>query len=216
VPPSCDQLRREYESHPLDAADLAPEPIAQIQRWLADWVANTPHEPSAIVLTTADRRGRPSARNVLLRRIDERGLVFFTSYRSKKAQDLAANPQASILFSWVPVLRQIHVVGSVGRVDAAESDAYWATRPRGSQLAAWASEQSSELPDRTVLERRFAEVTERYQGGEVPRPPDWGGFRLVPDTVELWQGRANRMHDRLRYQHPDGHASGWEIVRLAP
>ncbi|HEX4867241.1 MAG TPA: pyridoxamine 5'-phosphate oxidase [Acidimicrobiales bacterium] len=211
-----DQLRREYESHPLEAADLAPEPIAQIQRWLADWVANTPHEPSAIVLTTADPRGRPSARNVLLRRIDERGLVFFTSYRSRKAQDLAANPQASILFSWVPVLRQIHVVGSVARVDAAESDAYWATRPRGSQLAAWASEQSSQLADRAILERRFAEVEERYQGGEVPRPPHWGGFRLVPDSVELWQGRANRMHDRLRYQHPDGQARGWEIVRLAP
>jgi pyridoxamine 5'-phosphate oxidase len=211
-----DQLRREYESHPLDAADLAPEPIEQIQRWLAEWVANTPHEPSAIVLSTADRGGRPSARNVLLRRIDERGLVFFTSYRSRKAQDLAANPQASILFRWVPVLRQIHVVGSVERVDAAESDAYWSTRPRGSQLAAWGSEQSSELPDRAALERAVADAAERYEGGEVPRPPHWGGFRLVPDTVELWQGRANRMHDRFRYQHPAGQTAGWVIVRLAP
>ena len=210
-----DDLRREYESHPLDVADLAPNPITQIRRWLADWVAHTPHEPSAMVLVTADAQGRPSARNVLLRRIDERGLTFFTSYRSKKAQDLAANPQATVLFSWVPVLRQIHVAGHVARVDAEESDAYWATRPRGSQLAAWASDQSSVLPDRAVLEARFAELEERYAGGEVPRPPDWGGYRLVPEAVELWQGRANRMHDRLRYQRPAGR-DGWEVVRLSP
>lgn len=210
-----DDLRREYESHPLDVADLAPDPITQIQRWLADWVASTPHEPSAMVLVTADAQGRPSARNVLLRRIDERGLTFFTSYRSKKAQDLAANPQATVLFSWVPVLRQIHVAGRVGRVAPAESDAYWATRPRGSQLAAWASEQSSVLPDRALLEARYAELEERYAGGEVPRPPDWGGYRLVPEAVELWQGRANRMHDRLRYQRPTGR-DGWEVVRLSP
>ena len=210
-----DALRREYESNPLDVEDLASDPIVQIQRWLADWVANTPDEPSAIVLVTADGQGRPSARNVLLRRIDSAGLTFFTSYRSKKAQDLAVNPQATILFSWVPVLRQVHVGGAVHRVDPAESDAYWATRPRGSQLAAWASEQSSVLPDRAALEARFAEMEERYVGGEVPRPPHWGGYRLVPETVELWQGRANRMHDRLRYQRATSH-DGWDIVRLSP
>jgi pyridoxamine 5'-phosphate oxidase len=210
-----DALRREYESNPLDVEDLAADPIVQIQRWLDEWVASTPHEPSAIVLVTADGQGRPSARNVLLRRLDGAGLTFFTSYRSRKAQDLAANPHATILFSWVPVLRQIHVAGSVHRVPAAESDAYWATRPRGSQLAAWASEQSSVLPDRAALEARFAEMEERYKGGEVPRPPHWGGYRLVPETVELWQGRANRMHDRLRYQRVPGR-DGWDVVRLAP
>lgn len=210
-----DALRQEYESNPLDAEDLAPDPIAQIQRWLAEWVASTPHEPSAVVLVTADAQGRPSARNVLLRHIDRAGLTFFTSYRSRKAQDLAVNPQAAILFSWVPVLRQIHVTGAVHRVEPAESDAYWATRPRGSQLAAWASEQSRVLPDRAALEARYAEVAARYEGGEVPRPPHWGGYRLVPDTVELWQGRANRLHDRLRYQRPAG-GDGWELVRLAP
>lgn len=210
-----DALRREYESNPLDVEDLAADPIVQIQRWLDEWVASTPHEPSAIVLVTADGQGRPSARNVLLRRLDGAGLTFFTSYRSRKAQDLAANPHATILFSWVPVLRQIHVAGSVHRVPTAESDAYWATRPRGSQLAAWASEQSSVLPDRAALEARFAEMEERYKGGEVPRPPHWGGYRLVPETVELWQGRANRMHDRLRYQRVPGR-DGWDVVRLAP
>lgn len=211
-----DALRQEYESNPLEISDLAPEPIAQIQRWLREWVASTPHEPSAMVLVTADARGRPSARNVLLRRIDDRGLTFFTSYRSKKAQDLAANPQATALFSWVPVLRQIQVTGAVEQVPAAESDAYWSTRPRGSQLAAWASDQSALLPDRATLEARYAELEARYDGGEVPRPPHWGGFRLVPDTVELWQGRANRMHDRLRYQRPAGRPEGWEVVRLGP
>lgn len=209
-------LRQEYESHPLEVGDLAPDPITQIQRWLQDWVTSTPHEPSAFVLATADANGRPTARNVLLRRVDEHGLVFFTSYRSRKAQDLAANPQATALFSWVPVLRQIHVTGSVWRVPADESDAYWATRPRGSQLAAWASEQSSVLPDRATLEARVAAAAERYEGAEVPRPPDWGGFRLVPDSVELWQGRANRLHDRFRYQRPAARPDAWEIVRLSP
>lgn len=211
-----DELRREYESHPLDVADVASDPITQIERWLREWVGSTPHEPSAMVLVTADARGRPSARNVLLRRIDDRGLVFFTSYRSKKAQDLAVNPQATVLFSWVPVLRQIQVTGRVERVDPAESDAYWATRPRASQLAAWASEQSAPLPDRTALEARYAEVEARFAGGAVPRPPHWGGYRLVPDAVELWQGRANRMHDRLRYQRPADRPDAWEVVRLSP
>lgn len=210
-----DALRREYESNPLEVEDLAPDPIVQIQRWLADWVASTPDEPSAVVLATADALGRPSARNVLLRRIDRAGLTFFTSYRSRKAHDLAVNPQATILFSWVPVLRQIHVGGAVHRIDPAESDAYWATRPRGSQLAAWASEQSAVLPDRAALEARFAEMEARFAGDEVPRPPHWGGYRLVPETVELWQGRAHRMHDRIRYQRAAGH-DGWDVVRLAP
>lgn len=211
-----DALRREYESHPLRVADVDPDPIVQIERWLAEWVVLRPEEPSAMVLATADGSGRPTARNVLLRRIDERGLVFFTSYESAKARAIDANPQAAALFSWIPLLRQIHVCGPVARVDAAESDAYWSTRPRGSQLAAWASAQSSVLADRAELEARFAAAEARFADGPVPRPDRWGGYRLVPESVELWQGRANRMHDRLRYQRPAGDPAAWEIVRLSP
>jgi pyridoxamine 5'-phosphate oxidase len=211
-----DALRQEYETMPLDVGDLAPEPIEQVERWLARWLEVAPNEPTAMVLATADATGRPSARNVLLRTIDERGLTFFTSYMSNKGRDLAVNPQASALFSWVPLLRQIHIGGDVDPIDAAESDAYWVTRPRGSQLAAWASEQSSVLPDRATLETRFDDAAARFDGTDVPRPASWGGFRLVPATVELWQGRPNRLHDRLRYQRPPGDPHAWEIVRLSP
>lgn len=211
-----DALRQEYETTPLDVTDMASEPIEQIERWLARWLEVAPNEPTAMVLATADGAGRPSARNVLLRELDERGLTFFTGYESNKARDIAANPQAMLLFSWVPLLRQIHIGGTVGRIDDADSDAYWATRPRTSQLAAWASEQSSLLPDRATLEARFADAVARFEGDDVPRPPDWGGLRLVPATVELWQGRPNRMHDRLRYQHPVDRPDTWEIVRVSP
>lgn len=209
-------LRQEYETTPLDVGDVASHPIPQIERWVAKWLEAAPNEPTAVVLATADAAGRPTARNVLLRSLDERGLTFFTGYQSDKAQDLTVNPQATILFSWVPLLRQIHVVGSVARVPAVESDAYWQTRPRGSQIAAWASPQSSVVADRAALEARVAEVTARFEGADIPRPADWGGFRLTPETVELWQGRPNRLHDRLRYQHPQGRPDAWEIVRLSP
>lgn len=209
-------LRQEYETTPLDVGDLAPEPIEQIERWLARWLEVAPNEPGAVVLATADAHGRPSARNVILRALDERGLTFYTGYESRKGQELTVNPQAMLLFTWVPLLRQIHVGGRVDRISAEESDAYWRTRPRGSQLAAWASDQSARLHDRAELERRYAALTDEYEGRDVPRPPDWGGYRLVPDTVELWQGRANRLHDRLRYQHPTGRPADWEVVRLSP
>jgi pyridoxamine 5'-phosphate oxidase len=211
-----DALRQEYETTPLDVADVAREPIAQIERWLVRWLEVAPNEPTAVVLATADRAGRPAARNVLLRGLDDRGLTFYTSYQSRKGKELAANPHAAALFSWVPLLRQIHVEGAVHRVEPVESDAYWVTRPRESQLAAWASEQSSTLPDRATLEARFADAVVRFDGMEVPRPERWGGYRLVPDAVELWQGRPNRMHDRLRYQRPPGQPDTWEIVRLSP
>jgi pyridoxamine 5'-phosphate oxidase len=209
-------LRQEYETAPLDRDGIAAEPIAQIEAWLTAWLEVAPNEPTAMVLGTADPTGRPSVRNVLLRGLDERGLTFFTSYESRKARQLLANPQATALFSWVPLLRQIHVEGEARPIDADESDAYWTTRPRGSQVAAWASHQSSVLPHRATLEARVAEIEARYAGVDVPRPATWGGFRLVPDTVELWQGRPNRLHDRLRYQHPEDDPTRWEIVRLSP
>lgn len=211
-----DALRQEYETTPLDVADLAADPITQIERWLGLWLEVAPNEPAAVVLATADGVGRPTARNVLLRGVDHRGLTFFTSYTSRKGRDLEVNPRAMLLFSWVPLLRQIHVAGRVAPVPPDESDAYWAGRPRKSQLAALASEQSSVLRDRAELEARFAAAETRFEGGPVPRPSDWGGYRLVPDTVEVWQGRANRMHDRFQYQHPPAHPAAWEIVRLSP
>ncbi|MFZ6004306.1 MAG: pyridoxamine 5'-phosphate oxidase [Actinomycetota bacterium] len=211
-----DALRQEYETTPLDVADLAPDPITQIERWLARWLEAAPNEPTAMVLATADPSGRPSARNVLLRTLDQRGLTFFTDYGSRKGQDIASNPQAMLLFSWIPLLRQIHVAGPIDRVPPEESDEYWASRPRGSQVAAWASEQSSVLPDRATLEAMVVEVAARFEGRDIPRPEGWGGYRLVPDTVELWQGRPNRLHDRLRYQRPAGRPDEWEIVRLSP
>ncbi|MEX2294314.1 MAG: pyridoxamine 5'-phosphate oxidase [Acidimicrobiales bacterium] len=211
-----DALRQEYETTPLDIGDVAPSPMPQIEDWVARWLEVAPNEPTAVVLATADDSGRPTARNVLLRGIDERGLTFFTGYESNKARDLAVNPQATVLFSWVPLLRQIHVVGRAERVTAAESDAYWMTRPRGSQVAAWASEQSSVVADRAALEAQAADVTARFDGLDIPRPENWGGFLLTPETVELWQGRPNRLHDRLRYQHPHDQPDVWEIVRLSP
>jgi pyridoxamine 5'-phosphate oxidase len=206
-------LREQYQSEPLDREDVDPDPFVQVQRWYDAWSEVAPREPSAAVLATAGADGRPAARTVLVRGLDERGCTFFTNYDSRKGTDLAENPHASLLFQWVPVLRQIEFVGPVERVSAEESDAYFASRPRGSQLAAWASAQSREVADRAELEARFAEVEAEYGDGPVPRPPHWGGFRLVPDTIELWQGRPNRLHDRLRYVR-DG--DSWRITRLNP
>ncbi len=208
--------RAEYGQVALDVADVDPDPLVQVGRWLAEWAEVAPNEPGAVVLATAGADGRPSARTVLLRGLDERGCTFFTSYESRKGADLAARPHGALLFSWVPVLRQVHLRGPVAPVARSESEAYFATRPRGSQLAAWASHQSSELADRAELEARFAEAELRFAGGEVPCPPYWGGYRLVPDEVELWQGRPNRMHDRLRYERDAATPSGWRLVRLSP
>lgn len=209
-------IRAEYETSGLDLADVHPDPVVQLETWVAEWAAVAPNEPSAVVLATADERGRPSARTVLLRGLGAEGATFFTSYESRKGHDLGVNPAGSLLFSWVPLLRQVHLRGPVSEVSRADSDAYFATRPRGSQLAAWASHQSSELVDRAELERRFAEAEERFAGHDVPCPPYWGGYRLAPDEVELWQGRRNRMHDRLRYERDPSRPGGWRIVRLSP
>jgi pyridoxamine 5'-phosphate oxidase len=196
----------------MDVADLDPDPIKQFQRWLADAVESLP-EPTAMVLATADASGRPSARHVLLKGIDDRGFVWFTNYESTKAHDVRENPRASLVFPWFPIRRQVIVLGTVSEVDAEESDAYFATRDRASQIGAWASPQSSIIPDRLWLERRVDELTARFEGVEVPRPKHWGGFRLAPERVELWHNQADRLHDRLRYERI---GDDWSIVRVAP
>jgi pyridoxamine 5'-phosphate oxidase len=211
-----DAKRAEYESTGFDVADLDPDPVAQVERWRAEWAAIAPNEPSAVILATADATGQPSARTVLLRGLDGRGATFFTSYESRKGDELAANPWGALLFSWVPLLRQVNLRGRVEQVPREESEAYFAGRPRGSQLAAWASHQSSVLADRDELEARFAAAQARFEGAEVPCPPTWGGYRLVPDEIELWQGRQHRMHDRLRYERAAGPPEGWRVVRLSP
>jgi pyridoxamine 5'-phosphate oxidase len=211
-----DGRRQEYETSGFDVGDLDPDPIVQVRGWMDEWAAVAPNEPSAVILSTADPDGRPSARTVLLRGFDDRGCTVYTSYESRKGRELAGNPHGSILCSWVPLLRQVHLRGAVSRVAREESEAYFATRPRGSQLAAWASHQSSVLTDRADLEARFTEAAERFEDQDVPCPPYWGGYRLVPDEIELWQGRLNRMHDRLRYERAPTEPSGWRIVRLSP
>ncbi len=211
-----DALRQEYETTGFDVADVDPDPFTQVERWMHEWAAVAANEPSAVILATAGVDGRPSARTVLLRGFDRRGCTVFTSYESRKGTELGANPHGAILCSWVPLLRQVHLRGPVERVPREETEAYFATRPRGSQLAAWASHQSSVLADRAELEARFAAAEARYDGQEVPCPPYWGGYRLVPEEIELWQGRANRMHDRLRYEPDPDEPSGWRIVRLSP
>jgi pyridoxamine 5'-phosphate oxidase len=198
----------------VELEDLAPDPIEQIRAWFREAELAGVVFPETMTLATATPEGRPSARMVLLRGIDERGLVFFTNTESRKAQELDANPRAALILYWQAVSRQVRIEGTVSRVSDEETAAYFATRPRGHRLAAWASPQSRVLPDRSELERRFADVEERFDGvEEVPLPPFWGGYRVVPETVELWESRENRMHDRVEYTRA---ASGWSRVRLAP
>ena len=190
----------------LSEGDVDPDPIRQFTAWHAEAGA-----PPEVALATATADGSPSARMVLLKGVDDRGFSFFTNYGSAKARDLADNPRAALLFHWQPG-RQVRVRGPVGRVGDEESDAYWATRPRGSQLGAWASRQSEVIASREELERRLAEVAARFPG-DVPRPPFWGGYRVVPEVVEFWHHRDDRLHDRLRYRRGE---EGWVIERLSP
>lgn len=206
-------LRADYGERGLRRDEVDHDPFAQFQRWSEDWSATEPHNPTAVALATADSAGRPSVRFVLLKGVDH-GFVFFTNYGSRKAREMEANPQASLCFGWIAVERQVRVGGPVARVADAESDAYFATRPRGSQIGAWASDQSRPVPNRTELERRWAEADARFSG-DVPRPAHWGGFRLVPAEFEFWQGRPNRMHDRIRYTRTDAD-DRWTIERLQP
>jgi pyridoxamine 5'-phosphate oxidase len=214
-------LRRSYSLAGLAEEDVAAEPFAQFERWLADAVAAELREPNAMVLATASGDGIPSARTVLLKGLSDgergRGLVFFTNYESRKGQQLAANPHASLLFVWVDLERQVGFVGDVERLTPHENDAYFATRPHGSKLGALASQQTRVIDGRGPLERRYAELSDQYpEGSDVPRPDSWGGFRLVPVTVEFWQGRSNRLHDRLLYRRDAAELDVWAVERLSP
>ncbi|WP_280724554.1 pyridoxamine 5'-phosphate oxidase [Kitasatospora sp. MAA4] len=207
-------MRRQYALAGLAEEDLAADPITQFARWFAEAEQAGILEPNAMVLSTADAEGRPSSRTVLLKGMDARGFVFYTNYGSRKGVELTANPNAALLFPWHWLDRQVTLTGSVERTGRDETAAYFRTRPHGSQLGAWASEQSSPVASREVLEQRYAELESRYPEGEgVPVPPFWGGYRVIPRTVEFWQGRLNRLHDRLRYTATP---EGWRVERLCP
>jgi pyridoxamine 5'-phosphate oxidase len=212
-------MRRQYREAGLTEADLAGDPFAQFARWFADAVRATGtgviSEPNAMVVSTADADGVPSSRTVLLKGYDQHGFVFYSNYTSRKGRELTANPSASLLFPWHPIARQVIIGGTVERVPPQETAAYFRSRPHGSRLGAWASPQSTVVASRAEIEQRYEEVAARWpEGSQVPVPPEWGGFRVRPVTVEFWQGRENRLHDRLRYYvRGDG---GWAVERLAP
>lgn len=212
-PPDVAALRREYALAGLDETDLAPTWHEQLGRWLADAVAAGLTEPNAVVLGTATPDGVPSGRTVLLKGFDQRGLVVFTNLTSRKGREIAANPRASLVLPWLPLERQVVVAGEVEPVSRDETAEYFRSRPRGSQIGAWVSRQSSVLPSRAVLEERRRALEERFAGAEVPVPGFWGGLRVVPGTVEFWQGRPSRLHDRLRFRAAGG---GWLVERLSP
>ncbi|MGH2569381.1 MAG: pyridoxamine 5'-phosphate oxidase [Bacteroidota bacterium] len=207
------RLRKEYLLKGLREEELDPDPLKQFQRWLQD-ALNTPFlEPTAMTLATATKDGRSSARMVLLKKADETGFVFFTNYESRKAGDLLNNPHASLLFYWDALERQVRIEGKVERASREESQEYFNSRPFASRIAATVSRQSSIIKSRAELEAKFNELAARYNGKEIPLPPFWGGFRLVPQTFEFWQGRENRLHDRFRYSKKD---NGWLVERLSP
>lgn len=206
-------LRAEYADGGLDVGDLTPEPVSMFRRWLGEALDAGLHEPNAMVLSTAGADARPSSRMVLLKGLDERGFVLFTNHTSRKADELALNPQCALLFPWHTLERQVRIEGTARVLEREAVEAYHRTRPRGAQLGAWASVQSKPVASREELAAAYDEVTARFEGRDVPVPEHWGGYRVEPETVEFWQGRPGRMHDRLVYER-DG--DGWRIQRLAP
>ncbi|GGR87895.1 pyridoxine/pyridoxamine 5'-phosphate oxidase [Streptomyces nojiriensis] len=207
-------MRKQYRSEIVDEGSLAENPMDQFALWFQQAADSHLFEPNAMVVSTATPDGRPSSRTVLMKQFDGRGFVFFTNYASRKGRELAENPHVALLFPWHPIARQVIVTGTAARIGRDETAAYFRSRPHGSQLGAWASEQSSVIGSRAELDRRYAELEARYPEGEqVPVPPEWGGLRVVPEAVEFWQGHENRLHDRLRYVL-DG--DKWHVERLCP
>jgi pyridoxamine 5'-phosphate oxidase len=208
------KLRTDYESEGLSETRIEADPLTQFRRWLDEAIEAGVPEPNAMAVSSVDSSGRPSARIVLLRGLDEQGFVFYTNYESRKGQQLAANPFAALTFFWAPLHRQVRIEGRTVRVTDSESDSYFAGRPRASQIGAWASRQSSAIHDRNAIEQEVARLEQVFAGQEVPRPPFWGGFRVRPSLIEFWQGRPSRLHDRLQYSvQADG---SWILERLSP
>ena len=211
--PSIQDLRQEYAREPLIKEDLNPDPVTQFREWFDESRAAGVLEPNAMTLGTADASGRVSCRTVLLKAYDDRGFVFFTNYGSRKARDIAENPYGSLLFPWVTLARQVEIAGSVEKISAAESLAYFLSRPFGSRLGAWVSDQSAVISSRQILLSKFEDLKRRFANGEVPKPEGWGGYRVVPETFEFWQGGHDRLHDRFFYRKS---GSLWTISQLAP
>jgi pyridoxamine 5'-phosphate oxidase len=205
--------RKQYRQGALAKDDLNPDPIAQFQQWLAEALASQELEPTAMTLATADRSGKPSARMVLLKDVSERGFVFYSNYQSRKGRELAANPYAALCLYWASLERQVRIEGTVTRLARAASEAYFKSRPYGSQLGALVSQQSQVIDSREALERQLAELEARYPPGAVPLPEHWGGYLVTPEVIEFWQGRPDRLHDRFQY-HKAGEA--WRVARLSP
>lgn len=207
-------IREDYEREGLLEAGMLGDPLVQFNQWMQSAIDAKLWQPNACTLATATKDGRPSARIILLKEVNDRGFVFYTNYTGRKGRELAENPQAALVFMWPEFSRQVRVSGLVEQVDSATSDAYFAVRPRGSRLGAWASPQSEVVENREALENAMRSYEEKYAGDEVPRPPHWGGYCLIPDTIEFWQGRPSRLHDRLVYSRVEN--DNWKLERLAP
>ena len=209
-----ESFRNAAMAHGLSEAELEPDPLRQFQRWFEEAIAQDLPEPNAMSLATVDATGQPSLRTVLLKLYDQQGFIFFTNYESRKSKEIETNPRVALLLPWVALARQVKIVGRAQRISAVESFKYFATRPRGSQIGAWASPQSQVITSRSLLEQKVAEMQRRFAEGEIPLPDHWGGYRVAPAEIEFWQGRDSRLHDRFRYRRAAG--GDWVVERLAP